>query len=246
MRSLLALTLATATSAFVIPEGLDAFNTWKDDLKQSLEDIPTRLRKSLDEATEQLSTEFTAAIHNRLQDEEVFLPADVVDDDESADIFGRTGGDFTDHTTYELIAKSNHTKKFFKLVQKHEKFGKLLNSTDANYTLFVPIDEAFEHIPHHHKDKPSDEFVEAVLNYHLGIGEYPASRILFTHTIPTTLKEPLLGDKPQRLRTSVGLSGVRVNLYSKVIAVNFVSASRSPIDRLLTVTENQEWHHPRR
>lgn len=217
----MALTLATATSAFVIPEGLDAFNTWKDDLKQTLEDIPTRFRKTLDEATEQFSTEFTAAIHNRLQDEEAFLPADDVDDDESADIFGRTGGDFTDHTTYELIAKSNYTKKFFKLVQKHEKFGKLLNSTDANYTLFVPTDEAFEHIPHHHKDKPSDEFVEAVLNYHLGIGEYPASRILFTHTIPTTLKEPLLGDKPQRLRTSVGFSGVRVNLYSKVIAVNF-------------------------
>ncbi|KAF5648502.1 oxidoreductase [Fusarium tjaetaba] len=220
MRSLLALTLATATSAFVIPEGLDAFNTWKDDLKQTLEDIPTRFRKTLDEATEQLSTEFTAAIHSRLQDEEAFFPEDDVDD-ESADIFGRTGGDFTDHTTYELIAKSNYTKKFFKLVQKHEKFGKLLNSTDANYTLFVPTDEAFEHIPHHHKDKPSDEFVEAVLNYHLGIGEYPASRILFTHTIPTTLKEPLLGDKPQRLRTSVGFSGVRVNLYSKVIAVNF-------------------------
>ncbi|KAF4951048.1 hypothetical protein FGADI_7785 [Fusarium gaditjirri] len=221
MRSLLALTLATATSAFVIPEGLDAFNDWKDDLKQTLQDIPTRLRNHLDEATEQLTTEFTAAIHSRLQDDEVFLPAENVDDDESADIFGRTGGDFTDHTTYELIAKSNYTKKFFKLVQKHEKFGKLLNSTDANYTLFVPTDEAFEHIPHHHKDKPSDEFVEAVLNYHLGIGEYPASRILFTHTIPTTLKEPLLGDKPQRLRTSVGFSGVRVNLYSKVIAVNF-------------------------
>jgi hypothetical protein len=218
----LALTLATATSAFVIPEGLDAFNNWKDDLKQTFEDIPTRLRKHLDEATEQLSTEFTAAIHNRLQDEEVFLPADNEHGDESADIFGRTGGDFTDHTTYELIAKSNYTKKFFKLVQKHEKFGKLLNSTDANYTLFVPTDEAFEHIPHHHKDKPSDEFVEAVLNYHLGIGEYPASRILFTHTIPTTLKEPWLGDKPQRLRTSVGFSGVRLNLYSKVIAVNFV------------------------
>ncbi|KAK2929309.1 FAS1 domain [Fusarium oxysporum f. sp. vasinfectum] len=195
MRSLLALTLATATSAFVIPEGLDAFNNWKDDLKQTFEDIPTRLRKHLDEATEQLSTEFTAAIHNRLQDEEVFLPADNEHGDESADIFGRTGGDFTDHTTYELIAKSNYTKKFFKL--------------------------AFEHIPHHHKDKPSDEFVEAVLNYHLGIGEYPASRILFTHTIPTTLKEPWLGDKPQRLRTSVGFSGVRLNLYSKVIAVNF-------------------------
>ncbi|RGP77773.1 hypothetical protein FLONG3_4067 [Fusarium longipes] len=225
MRSLLTLTLATATSAFVLPESLDALNTFKDDFKQTLEDIPNRLRKSLDEATDQLSTEISSAIHHKLQDEDAFF-RDLTDNDDSskedfASIFGRTGGDFTEYTTYELIAKSNYTKKFFKLVQEHEKFGKLLNSTDKNYTLFVPIDEAFEHIPDDHKHKPSDEFVEDVLNYHLGIGEYPASRILFTHTVPTTLKEKLLGDKPQRLRTSVGFSGVRVNLYSKVIAVNF-------------------------
>jgi uncharacterized surface protein with fasciclin (FAS1) repeats len=221
MRSVLALTLATAASAIVIPESFDGLNNFKDDIKHTLEDLPNRLRKSLDEATDQISSEIAAAIHNKIQDEEAFFPTTDEDSDEAASIFGRTGGDFTDHTTYELIAKSNYTKKFFELVQKHEKFGKLLNSTDANYTLFVPTDEAFEHIPDHHKDKPSDEFVEDVLNYHLGIGEYPASRILFTHTVPTVLKESLLGDKPQRLRTSVGLSGVRVNVYSKVIAVNF-------------------------
>ncbi|KAJ4253357.1 hypothetical protein NW762_010512 [Fusarium torreyae] len=223
MRSVLALTLATATSAFVIPEAFDSLYSFKEDIKETLEDIPTRLRKSLNEATEQLSTEISSAIHNKIQEEESFIPF-TDDDDETADIFGRTGGDYTDLTTYDLIAKSNYTKKFFKLVQKHEKFAKLLNSTDAktNYTLFVPIDDAFEHIPDHHKDKkPSDEFVEAVLNYHLGVGEYPASRILFTHTLPTVHKEELLGGKPQRLRTSVGFSGVRVNVYSKVIAVNF-------------------------
>ena len=227
MRSLLTLTLATATSAFVLPESLDSLNAFKDDIKQTLEDIPVRIRKSLDEATDQLSNEISSALHHKLQDEDVFFN-ELADDEETNteefdSIFGRTGGDFTDHTTYELIAKSNYTKKFFKLVKEHEKFGKLLNSTDQNYTLFVPTDEAFEHIPHDKKHKPSDEFVEDVLNYHLGVGEYPASRILFTHTVPTTLKEKLLGDKPQRLRTSVGLSGVRVNLYSKVIAVNFVS-----------------------
>ncbi|CAF3455639.1 hypothetical protein SNK03_005407 [Fusarium graminearum] len=225
MRSLLTLTLATATSAFVLPDSLNIFNDFKDDLKETLEDIPKRLRKSLDEATDKLSTEISSAIHNKLQDEDVFVhdfvDKDAPSSDEPISIFGRTGGDFTDHTTYELIAKSNYTKKFFKLVKEHESFGKLLNSTDKNYTLFVPIDEAFEHIPHDDKHKPSDEFVQDVLNYHLGIGEYPASRILFTHTVPTTLKEKLLGDKPQRLRTSVGFSGVRVNLYSKVIAVNF-------------------------
>lgn len=125
-------------------------------------------------------------------------------------------------TIYQLINKSKYTTKFAKLVNEYDDIVQLLNSTKANYTLFVPVDSAFEHIPE--DKKPSKEFVEAVLKYHIGLGLYPAGRVLFTHTLPTALDEPLLGDKPQRLRTSVGLfSGVRVNFYSKVIAVDIVS-----------------------
>lgn len=129
-------------------------------------------------------------------------------------------------TIYQLISESKYTTKFAKLVDEYEDVVQLLNSTKANYTLFVPVDSAFEHIPE--DKKPSKEFVEAVLKYHIGLGLYPAGRVLVTHTLPTALDEPLLGDKPQRLRTSVGLlSGVRVNFYSKVIAVDIVRFPQS-------------------
>lgn len=128
-----------------------------------------------------------------------------------------TGGhDHRDTTIYDFISNNKYTKKFAKLVDKYPDVADILKDTNANYTLFVPGDEAFEDIPDHH-DKPSKEFVEAVLKYHIGIGEYPARRILTTHTLPTAYDESWLGGEPQRLRTSVGLGGVRVNFYSKVV-----------------------------
>lgn len=127
-------------------------------------------------------------------------------------------------TIYQYIKSSDHTTKFADLIDQHENLVKLLNSTDSqNYTLFVPLDEAFDGIPDDPNNKPSKEAVEALLKYHIGVGEYPASRILTTGTIPTVLEETWLGGDPQRLRTSVGLAGVRVNFYSKVLAANIVS-----------------------
>ncbi|KAM0270418.1 hypothetical protein ACHAQH_009453 [Verticillium albo-atrum] len=140
--------------------------------------------------------------------------------DEEANALGGHHHDTSNLTIYELISKSDYTTKFLHLVNEHESIVKLLNSTKANYTLFVPFDEAFEHIPDHHDKKPSKEFVEGLLKYHIGLGLYPASRILATHTIPTALEEPWLGDRPQRLRTRVGLTGIRVNFYDKVVAAN--------------------------
>ncbi|KAK1984661.1 fasciclin domain-containing protein [Colletotrichum cereale] len=126
--------------------------------------------------------------------------------------------DGPDKSIYELISESEHTTEFAKLVNDYKDIVKVLKSTEAKHTLFVPTNRAFEHIPKHHK--PSKEVIEAILKYHVGIGEYDAKRVLRTHTLPTLLDEPFLGDKPQRLRTSVGLGGVRVNFYAKVVAVN--------------------------
>ncbi|KAM5347324.1 hypothetical protein ACJ41O_010329 [Fusarium nematophilum] len=215
-----------------------------------LGDAPSRITTSLNKAVKLLSNEITNALHipglnhdddddilghypelNHDDDEDIlgYYPELIHHDDEDilghypdSGIFGYNadlqGRDYSEYTIYEIISQSNYTKEFSKLVDKHDKVVKLLNSTDANYTLFAPIDEAFKDIPEDRK--PSDEFVENVLNYHIGLGEYPAGRILVTHTLPTALQESWLGNKPQRLRTSVGFSGVRVNLYSKVVAVN--------------------------
>lgn len=131
--------------------------------------------------------------------------------------------DRSDLTIYQLISKSKYTTNFTKLVNEYDDIVELLNSTKANYTLFVPTDHAFEGLPDHGDKKPPKEFIEKVLKYHIGLGLYTGKDILTTQTVPTALDEKFLGDEAQRLRTSVGLTGIKVNFYSRVIAANFVS-----------------------
>ncbi|KAM4055855.1 fasciclin domain-containing protein [Hirsutella rhossiliensis] len=131
-------------------------------------------------------------------------------------------------TIYELIRGCGHTSRFAKLVDHHPDLVELLNSSRAEYTLFVPTNEAFRHIPDHHdghNDKPSKELVENFLRYHVGLGQYPAGRILHTHTLPTALHERFLGGEPQRLRTSIGFHGVEVNFYSTVVAADIKASN---------------------
>lgn len=86
--------------------------------------------------------------------------------------------------------------------------------------MFAPTDKAFAKIPHHGDHKPSKEMIKKVLEYHVSPEFYPAGRVLVSHTIPTALKESF---GAQRLRVGLGLKGLAVNFYSKVIAVNIVS-----------------------
>ena len=136
------------------------------------------------------------------------------------------GHDLSNLTIYEIISKSEYSTKFAKYVDKFEGIVDTLNSTKANFTVFVPID-------HHHKkgkaglfeDEPSDEFVEAALKYTIGNGSFPLRRLLGTHTLPTLLKEDFLGGEPQRLRVGFsffGGPGLHVNFVGKVVAANIV------------------------
>lgn len=126
-----------------------------------------------------------------------------------------------DLTIYQLLSLSNRTTKFLELVNEHDSIIKLLNSTAANYTLFVPTDDAFEHAPHHGDKKPSKEFIESLLKYHIGVGAYPTSRLRWAFTIPTALDESLLGDQPQRLRARTGIIGpTQLNFITHVVGGN--------------------------
>ncbi|PHH84065.1 hypothetical protein CDD83_2554 [Cordyceps sp. RAO-2017] len=145
---------------------------------------------------------------------------------------GRHGDKRPHRTIYELIRGCKHTSRFAAAVDEHPDIVKLLNSSHARHTLFVPTDEAFRRLPGHHGDgdgggehKVGKEFVEHVLRYHIGVGDYPAGRILHTHTLPTALDEESLGGEPQRLRTSIGLGGVELNFYSKVVAANIEASN---------------------
>lgn len=125
-------------------------------------------------------------------------------------------------TVYELISKSNYTTKLAKLIDEYPDLVEKLNGTKANFTVFAPIDSAFEKIPHHGHHKPSKEDIEKVLLYHISDDFYPAGRVLHSYTIPT-LYEPsdpnLLGHK-QRLTVRVTLKGPALNFYSRIVAVN--------------------------
>ncbi|CAG8953646.1 hypothetical protein HYFRA_00010105 [Hymenoscyphus fraxineus] len=123
-------------------------------------------------------------------------------------------------TVYQLIASSKYTTKLAGLINKYPDLVKTLNGTAANYTVFAPIDKAFEKIPKHHHE-PSEEQIKRLLTYHVSPDFYPAGRVLVTHTIPTALNEPALGDEPQRLRVGLSLSkALNVNFYARIIAID--------------------------
>lgn len=124
-------------------------------------------------------------------------------------------------TVYELISESKYTTKLAKLINEYDDLVTLLNGTAANYTVFAPIDRAFERIPEE-APKPSKEDLKRILLYHISSEFYPAGRVLVTNTIPSSLAEEAIGGELQRLSTNIGLRGLTVNFYSRIIAVDFV------------------------
>ena len=90
-------------------------------------------------------------------------------------------------------------------------------------SIFAPTDKAFEKVPKH-APKPSKEQLKKVLLYHVSPEFFPAGRVLVTRTIPTVYSVPeTLGIGPQRLSVNIGLRGLTLNFYSRIIAINIVS-----------------------
>ncbi|KAK5133118.1 hypothetical protein LTR08_008142 [Meristemomyces frigidus] len=124
-------------------------------------------------------------------------------------------------TVYQLISESKYTEKLSKLINKYPDLVETLNSTNANYTVFAPTDKAFEKIPKH-APEPDEMQLKQLLSYHIVDGFYPAGRVLLSHTAPTLLKVDHLSNKQeqQRVAFKIGLNGLTVNFYSRIIAVN--------------------------
>jgi uncharacterized surface protein with fasciclin (FAS1) repeats len=131
-------------------------------------------------------------------------------------------------TVYELISKSKYTTKLAALINKDSDLVSLLNGTTANFTVFAPTDKAFAKIPDHGKH-PSEEFIKKILSYHISSDFYPAGRVLVSRTIPTLLDGESLSEDPtstpQRLATNIGLRGLTVNFYSRIVAIDILGTN---------------------
>jgi uncharacterized surface protein with fasciclin (FAS1) repeats len=126
-------------------------------------------------------------------------------------------------TVYELINKSKYTTKLAKVINEYPELIELLNGTKSNYTVFAPIDAAFEKMPKHGK-KPSKEFIKDALLHHFSDHFYPRGRLLHSYTIPTLYKPENLGHE-QRLTVRFTLHGPTIDFYSKLVATNIFGSN---------------------
>ncbi|KAL8716161.1 MAG: hypothetical protein Q9220_000066 [cf. Caloplaca sp. 1 TL-2023] len=142
-------------------------------------------------------------------------------------------------TIYQLVASSKYTTKLAAAINEYPDLVALLNGTITNYTVFAPIDSAFEKIPED-APKPSKEFLKKVLLYHVSPEFYPAGKVLVTHTVPTALTVETVGIGPQRVSTNIGLKGLTVNFYSRIIAIDIFGTNGviHGIDSLLVPPPN--------
>ncbi|KAL8992234.1 MAG: hypothetical protein Q9169_007258 [Polycauliona sp. 2 TL-2023] len=142
-------------------------------------------------------------------------------------------------TIYELISTSKYTTKLAAAINEYPDLVVLLNGTIANYTVFAPIDSAFDKIPDT-APKPSKEFLKNVLLYHVSPEFYPAGKVLVTHTVPTALTVDTVGIGPQRVSTNIGLKGLTVNFYARIIAIDIFGTNGviHGIDSLLVPPPN--------
>lgn len=128
-------------------------------------------------------------------------------------------------TIYQILSSSEHTTRLAEIINEDETLIKLLNSTDAsqkNLTLFAPSDRAFDKLPGK-LPEPSKEAIRAGIKYHIADGTYSVLDVLHQRTVPTLLKEHVSGyELPQRVAVRAGLTGLKVNFYSKVTAANIV------------------------
>lgn len=224
MKLITAVSLAAGVSAFVIPDAQvfeqialeeprhDESSSWwdvapsKDDIVSSIKDAATTVKDTLSQGLDDV-------LDNQGLD-------DILAYDLGLEGHGHHGHHHKPNKTiYQLISSCKYTSKFAHAVSNYSDIVNLLNSTEkGNFTLFVPLNSAFEHDSH--DGQPSKEFIEAAIKYHIVPDAFPAARLLHQHTVPTLLKEPFLGGRPQRLRVGLGLDGVRLNFFSRVVAAN--------------------------
>ena len=244
MKGIQLLSLAALGAAFVIPnEQMLNQVSFEAPKKSSFRDTLSKTAHSTDElldnaeniieqvlgdsssAFEQAKHHVSAATKDLTDSTSMYVEhIESVFDAQDKQLKGTFGHNEPNQTVYELIASSKYTTKLAALINDYPDLVDILNGTKANYTVFAPIDSAFEKIPED-APKPSKEELKDILLYHVSDEYFPARRVLVTHTVGTLLKGKEIGNQPQRLGLEISLKGLTVNFYNRIIAVDIVSNS---------------------
>jgi uncharacterized surface protein with fasciclin (FAS1) repeats len=210
--------------------GWKHYGHWLEHLKQELHGSLQVVEEDWQEAKDEMS-EMTSATAASVAD---WADQMMADPNPFCDFGEEELSPYTEHpphksnkTIYQLLSDSKYTTKFAKLLEENEQFKDLLDKEDANVTVFVPSDHAFEKIPDHAK-KPPKEWIEALLKSHIVPEPYAAGRIFGVHTLPTLLEGKHLSndpeETPQRLAVKLGWRGIYINSYNRVTHRDIVSA----------------------
>ncbi|KAK2760266.1 hypothetical protein FQN54_002334 [Arachnomyces sp. PD_36] len=245
MNLILALSLASAAAAFVIPneetiskwpERVPSLPTWEvDKYTTEAEGVSRKLSHEVS-----YGLDIASNIHS-LRDHSVVDSLEFGGDKRSGNEYFKSfhrirvgsGHGERNRTIYELIAENEHSTEFAKLVSKFDDVVDYLNSTSADYTVFVPANRAFEKFKH--APTPSDEYLKKLISYHVSPVFSPVRTVFLSRTIPTLLKEKELGSNPARISTQFGLHGLTINFYAHIIKADIFATNGviHAIDELL-------------
>jgi len=122
-------------------------------------------------------------------------------------------------TIYQLISESKHTKNSASILSQFPDIVDALNSTEAHFTIFVPIDASWRKFKGH-PPKVSEEFLRKWVQYHLSPAVYSKAGLFSVQTIPSVLEQGNAAAHPQRIRTQWSFHGLKLNFVTQVIKTN--------------------------
>ncbi|OBR08438.1 Fasciclin domain family protein [Colletotrichum higginsianum IMI 349063] len=121
----------------------------------------------------------------------------------------------TNMSVIDIIRQSDRATYFSKLLESYDKLRRMLEDGSREFTVFVPTDEAFRALEGF--ERSGGALLGEMLEYHVVEGRHTADGLRGAGTLATVLEEYDLGGRRQRLRIGVGLLGLEVNLYGRVV-----------------------------
>ncbi|TQN73174.1 Aurofusarin biosynthesis cluster protein S [Colletotrichum shisoi] len=121
----------------------------------------------------------------------------------------------TNMSVIDIIRQSDRATYFSKLLESYDKLRRVLEDESREFTVFVPTDEAFRALEGFERSRGA--LMGEILEYHVVEGRHTADELGRAGTLATVLEEGELGGRRQRLRIGVGLLGLEVNFYGRVV-----------------------------